>query len=344
MNTLEQMMFNLPRLKHLELDCDCNIDVVDGQRWQIIVKKFVTFNVKFFLAVRPETKQLKSFRTAFWLDEKRWYMSYREGYFFSVPRFATKNADDDSLVPQYTTVPDDEIFYQKCDEMNLTQRFMHQHIHFPNVRALTLECNVSLRTIREAIDVGRICSLTLSSLSAQFPTRCLVLEMPNLSRIVIKSNLRIFMKQFRGTILDNIRTLILSVSVLPTDIDQFSKHLQTIFPRLEHLHVEHVLSIEKILVLLRCFQYLSTASFCYVRNRGKIRKEQCSTVESLANHMRSVPQWNCSYRFDGFKVFLWILSQSRDHPVSRSGIGSVIKRNLSSIMKSLMMKRSGPKE
>ncbi|CAF5043864.1 unnamed protein product, partial [Rotaria sp. Silwood1] len=70
MNHLEEMMSDLPRLKHLILIANCNRDVVNGQRWQMIVQHLVTFNFMFNLSVSLEYQDLDSFRTSFWLEEK----------------------------------------------------------------------------------------------------------------------------------------------------------------------------------------------------------------------------------------------------------------------------------
>ncbi|CAF4822099.1 unnamed protein product, partial [Rotaria sp. Silwood1] len=70
MSHLEEMMSNLPRLKHLILIVNCNCDVVNGQRWQMIVQHLITFNFMFNLSVSLESQDLDSFRTSFWLEEK----------------------------------------------------------------------------------------------------------------------------------------------------------------------------------------------------------------------------------------------------------------------------------
>ncbi|CAF4254572.1 unnamed protein product, partial [Adineta steineri] len=71
MNEMESFLLNLPYLKHLKLELEGDNDLANGHRWQMLTGDFITFAFKFHVEVGSVNETLQSFRTLFWLKEKR---------------------------------------------------------------------------------------------------------------------------------------------------------------------------------------------------------------------------------------------------------------------------------
>ncbi|CAF4160077.1 unnamed protein product, partial [Adineta steineri] len=71
MNEMESFLLNLPYLKHLKLELEGDNDLANGHRWQMLTGDFITFAFKFHVEVGSVNETLQSFRTLFWLEEKR---------------------------------------------------------------------------------------------------------------------------------------------------------------------------------------------------------------------------------------------------------------------------------
>ncbi|CAF3936133.1 unnamed protein product [Rotaria sordida] len=135
-NQLEEMMSNLPRLKHLILIANCNRDVVNGQRWQMILQHLITFNFMFYLSVSLESQDLDSFRTSFWLEEKHWFVACGRKNLYSVPHFYQTTADEDFQFPLCSTVSDNIIFYETINRLTLSSISNNTNHYFPHVQTL----------------------------------------------------------------------------------------------------------------------------------------------------------------------------------------------------------------
>ena len=310
MGVLEEFMWNLPRLRHLELISNCNNDIADGHRWQPMTEKLVTLKFKFFIFHQLQPQQLESFRTEFWLHKKRWYVAYGNGSFFSVPHFASTNAGDYFLVPQCSTAPENEIFYRNCDKLTLTGVLKHRNVRFPDVRALVFKSDQDLFAIREIIDLSQIRNLILSSLPKQFSIRSLINEMTNLYFISIDCDVNTFLEQFHGNSDHRIRTLVCTAtSMTISDIDLNIERLSDVFPRLEHLHIDCLCSIQQIFGFLHRFKYLSIASFRCVRYYAGDEKQQRLNIKSILFPLLDLRGLHYTYRIDRSKIYFWILPQ-----------------------------------
>ena len=179
MNTFEQMMSNLPRLRHLELIAACSNNVIDGERWETITENLFTFEFSFHTLRKIGPRQIDSYRTSLWLQEKRWYIAYSNEYVFSVPYLATTEADDYFLFPLYTTAPERRIRYRHSKQSKLTKTCERRNTSFLNVRTLVSESHPPLPTIIQTADLNQIQNLTLSSLPEQFPIQSPINNIPN---------------------------------------------------------------------------------------------------------------------------------------------------------------------
>ena len=100
MADIQTILSAMPRLRHLQIDLQCDGDLLDGRRWEEIVSHLVRFDFRFrfrlpfpFEANLSPLAVLDSFRSSFWLDRKRWFVASNKNadlHLFTVPRFAPK--------------------------------------------------------------------------------------------------------------------------------------------------------------------------------------------------------------------------------------------------------------
>lgn len=312
MDMWEGMILNLPRLQHLELIASCYKDVIDGQRWEKNVKDLVTFKFMFYTYVaRPQ--ELDSFRTSFWLQHKRWFVAYMKGQFFSLPHFLTMGTDDHSEIYQYTTAPAKEILYQNINELELTRKSTSRNIRFSHIQTLVIHSSLRLNVIKETVDLGQIRNLIIYPTRKTFRMRSMLNEMPNLRQMTIAHDVKSFYRRIQYHPLEHIETLQIGVTLMPPS-HYNAGHLSSIFPYVKHLHINHQCLGEEILDFLHRFKYVCTASFCCSTLYSYTVNEERRLIQSSLDDKQNANGLKYTYRFDGRKVYLWILPQSTHHP------------------------------
>jgi len=306
MNDIERMISNLPRLKHLELVGHFNKDVVDGQRWQLKAQSLATFKFNFKLLLPLESHDLDSFRSSFWLEEKRWFVAYAKKRLFSVPDFAITEVDNSFHLPLYSTVPDNRIFYEHIDKLQLTETPDNMDHHFTHVQTLTLDCSIPLSIIGKMVNLSRVEHLIFCSAVENFPVMLLMNEMPDLYRLSIEYNVRDFLKQIRDETIDKIESLEIS-NPFQTAHDYNIEQLSTIFSNIKHLRVNHECETVQIFDFLDRFKHLSNASFRYEPWFFGEDVQDCHLkLQSDLDRIRSLQRLNYTYRFDSTSVHIWI--------------------------------------
>ena len=316
MNAFEQMMPNLPRLRHLELIAQCSHDVVDGGRWEIMAKDLQTFKFSFRGIYRVQSHQVDTFRTPFWMQVKKWFVAYAKERFFSVSQPITTEIDSIFPLPQYTTVPDTTFFYQLSDQLELRRTATYLNEHFPHVQTLIINDDPSVYIVRKVVDLKQIRNLILNSLVRNYLIGSLINEMPNLCQISIQQHHLAFLTEVRNQTLETIRTLKVDELVIRVN-DKEIGNIFTIFPHLEHFHVDRACSIEEICQCLHGFKHLSTASFYYIADDSDEEEEQQRrpNVRSTLDKMRREERLDFTYRCGRSRICLWIGSQANDQPI-----------------------------
>ena len=313
MNTFEQMMSNLPRLRHLELVSHCDNDVIDGHRWHKKVNKLDTFNFMFHISDELQSEQLDSFRTPFWLNEKRWYVGYMIGRFLSVPHFIPRQVNNNFRLLRHTTAPNDEFLYEHTDKLDLAKALRHQSAYFPHVHTLTLSFVPSLPTVTRIVDLRQVRHLTLFSLKEASLIGPLIDELPNLNEISINYDGKSFIEYVSQKNFNQIRILRISNCLTPID-DYNIEDLCLAFPYLERLQTNDKCSTEKIFHFLYRLKYLSTASFRCAAWFAGANKETHLRIRSDLDEMLHLNELNYTYRLDeSAAAHFWILSQSNQH-------------------------------
>lgn len=307
-------MSNLPRLRHLTLFSSCDKDVVNGHHWERIVRNLLTFTFKFSTYQEIESEQLNSFRTSFWLDQKRWFVAYIDGQFLSLsPSNSILSERLSSHVSsKCTTSPDTNISDQNIREFTLSRGSYDYNSHYSYVETLTLRNPPPVVTIARIIDLNQVRTLKLFRLRRNYPMKALLSKIPNLSQLSIHFDLEQFLKQVRYQVLHKIRTLSINEFDSSTDLSIINiENLSTLFPQLEHLHVHSSCTMEEIADFLHEFKHLSKASFSYMKwfSRGD-REASRVDIQSQLDQMRHEEGLNFTYRFDSSSVYCWIGPQS----------------------------------
>ena len=96
MDDVRTILSTTPRLKTLEMELQCDRELIDGRNWEPIVAHLSRFDFRFRFCPRLgngllPANVLGSFRSSFWLDRKRWCVALRREVYteiFTMPRFA----------------------------------------------------------------------------------------------------------------------------------------------------------------------------------------------------------------------------------------------------------------
>lgn len=307
MNDIEQILSNLPQLRHLELIAKCNNDVVNGERWQMILKSVITFKFMFDLSADLQSEDIDSFRTAFWLGEKCWYVGGNKRSLFSVPDFIDKKVCNDFLPPVYSTVSDDTIFYDCINSFELTGMPNHISNSHPNVQTLVISCLISPSTIISLINFEKIQHLIINVAEEDFSYSSFIDRMPNLRKISITYNIKDFLEQVHQKMVEKVQ--ILEIGNRYEESENYNMdELSNVFSNIKHLHINHVCSTTQIFDFLDRFKRLSNASFCYVpsSNHSNDVPEYRCKIQAELDQIRRCRSLDYTYRFDTSFVHVWL--------------------------------------
>jgi hypothetical protein len=61
--------------------------IANGYGWQRLTTSFITLSFKFDVIILNIDDTLNTFHMPFWLEEKRWFVAYRDDFLFSIPHF-----------------------------------------------------------------------------------------------------------------------------------------------------------------------------------------------------------------------------------------------------------------
>jgi hypothetical protein len=304
MNLMEQMLSDLPRLRHFEVIANGSDDMIDGHQWERSAKNLLTFQFNFYIPYAIETQHLDSFRTPFWLNHKQWFVAYRDNHFFSVPHFMKMDVFGDYPIPQYTTVSDIRMFYRHINQLTLMGTSDDEITFCPYVQTLKLCCSPSIQQIRKAVSCRQIRNLSLYSIGEEFPIKSFINKMPKLSQLTITDAIDSFLKNFRYKQLNKIQTLKIGNSFL--DFEEYNIELLcAVFSNIKHLHVDHLCSTEQIFTFLHRLPRLSTASFFCIKSSDDGEKNSHAYVRSRVGEMGQMHALHFTYRFDASRIFLW---------------------------------------
>ncbi|CAF4205286.1 unnamed protein product [Rotaria sordida] len=215
---IQHYLIQLLNLKSLTIII--KLDLIDSKQWEEFIRKtkIIKFNFQFILSENitfTQTKSilLDSFRSAFWLKEKYWYVAYNKHrlnqntqiYIYSIPKFLPTciNYTKDYYPPLSTVPSNDEqrIFYSKyikhlyldfnksIDDLPPNYRFIH--VNSLNLIGSTLP---SIDNIMSIVDLNQIKELDVSHIkNISIGKIHLLLEhIPNLNHLIFKNFIPLF--------------------------------------------------------------------------------------------------------------------------------------------------------
>ncbi|UJR19825.1 hypothetical protein I4U23_022958 [Adineta vaga] len=128
MNEMEYFLPQLPYLKHVKLDLKGSEDLCNGYRWQKLTSDYTTFLFRFHITLMSVNEKLRSFRTSFWLEEKRLFVNYKSRCLYAEPH--TRN----NVLNGYS-----QVSHSKAQHNSVDQRKEMTHLHVDSIFDL-LEC------------------------------------------------------------------------------------------------------------------------------------------------------------------------------------------------------------
>ena len=181
----ERCVNKLDHLKRLTIEASGTLDLLDGQRWEEflvrtgLVRFHFRFRYKSFDEDQSSSSFLESFRSPFWVEQKRWYVgcspgeSNRSIFVYSVPRFLSRTIDypSDAFPPLTTasphlaqhffdTNPIDSFF------LNVNEVILPSLHHFTHVKSLHLSGSslLPLDLLQSIVHLHHIESLDVSNI------------------------------------------------------------------------------------------------------------------------------------------------------------------------------------
>jgi hypothetical protein len=249
---MEWLLQSCTYLKHLELHLRGSSDLAEGEHWSLLAHSLITFNFKFYMIIVAIEETLHSFRTPFWLKEKRWFVAYQDRCLFSVPYFAPVEVSTSYRPPIHFTAPNDGIFYENVTKLNMED---------PSIPLVQLTYPIVRTKLLRTIDLCNLKSLSIPSLDDLLQFAPIERKMAHLSQLSIKNE--ITTKQLKRMInnpCEQIRTLEIETKLQGDDC--IIEGLFRIFPHIERLiYKPDIQSIGLMAHFIDGFTHLSSASF-----------------------------------------------------------------------------------
>ncbi len=257
----------MPQLQHLTLKAHARNDVADGYLWQILASSLITFNFKFHFLNIDTNEILDSFRTPFWLEEKRWFVAYQYHSLFSTPHFGPFYIDSFSLSNIRSTLPghsfilrqDNSPLFSYVNKFTLNTRNINTNYRFTHIKTLELQFSISFRTIEGVVDLNRVKHLVVPSLNNLLTFIPLKYKLPQLYKLSVTNSVtndtmtEIQCYQFK-------QILQIKFNI----IDEQNNHIMKLFrlfPCAQHFRCSSIKSTRSMIYLIDGFKDLSNASF-----------------------------------------------------------------------------------
>jgi hypothetical protein len=226
-----------------------------------IVKFFITFNFKFSALHLHVKRTLDTFRSPFWLKEKRWYVAFHNNCLFSIPYFLPVHIDCINQLRFDSTSPDDTIIYQRLNKFTVNKFPTKHNYRFNHIKTLELEFSISFEILTFLIDLNQIKHLILFSLDNLLIFIPLKSRLPQLDELTMINNVTIDMIDvMRDYQFDQICKV--EIRVAAEYIECIVEELFRLFPHTEHFVYKSIIySVAMMIHLINGFKSLSNASF-----------------------------------------------------------------------------------
>jgi hypothetical protein len=143
-----------------------------------------TFFLRFDSSYSLKLQSLDSFRSSFWLEEKRWYVAYQSGCLFSVPQFTLPENENPYQLPVYSTLPDITNIYNHVTKIFLGAPPVNNKIYFNNMKILVYRCSISFDVLSSILDPHQFEQLIVWSINDVLKfirLKCTMLHLNNLT-------------------------------------------------------------------------------------------------------------------------------------------------------------------
>jgi hypothetical protein len=268
-NELENFLSLTPSLKRLVLETMGEQALIDGRRWQALIKTKLPHLKELALNITPEENNmtgddvLTHFQNPFWTIEKHWRMAclissttQSCARLFSIPHFAPT---DDWYPPNdgffnYSLTP--YSFDENCTELRVCH-FSSQVLissPFKRIHTLSLECTTvtdDIEQLQQIVNLLSVNHLKFGPCGRSIPFDDLLQVAPNISELTMNSRtLTQIMDSLPNdqNVYEQIKKLNVKNPILNMDVDRICR----IFPKLEYL----VLSVKEHEYISRIFSGL----------------------------------------------------------------------------------------
>ncbi|CAF3890899.1 unnamed protein product [Rotaria magnacalcarata] len=302
-NLVKDFLPHLVQLKHFELESDLWNSMDDGTRWANLTKSLVTFNFKF--KIRFLLKNLNSFRTPFWLEEKQWFVVYFNGDLCTIPRFAPVKYNTNGQSFDMSNLSSNTILHQHITELTVLTEIFHPNQYFPNIEILKMNCSVRMERMFNAISLNNIKHLILSSSSSMAMVLLILPVMPLLDELTIAGRLvPVLIEHLQDNIIEQIRTLNLHFCYF--EKESITKMLCQYFPRIKYLNVSLINSTNDIILFIQQLPYLVNASFGMNSLLKKEKEKNCKRLKMTIDKKYSCQIVHSSNQNTFSFVHIWL--------------------------------------
>ena len=278
MNQMKVLLLNLPRLKYFEVSAEGSVDLADGQAWERLTLQLITFHFNFWVQIGSIETILDSFRTPYWIDEKKWFTACTHERLFSVAQFSWTSADTSFRPPLYSTIPDETIFYDQINRFVLNDSQKNPYGFFHNVKTFEIKTFSLSKSLSTFIDLSHVENFIISSSTNYSMISSLMKLMPAVKRFSINVELTHFLQKMKNLRLQQIQILEINEPIINEHIYVIER-LVRLFPKVKILRVKSNLSKLSIARTLDRFENLSSASF----SRLHPLTEDIDTESSMTN-------------------------------------------------------------
>ena len=266
MNEMENLLSNFPHLKYLTVQTKATMGLANGSRWQNATKSliwlsfFLQFDAYYTLALQ---QSLHLFRSSFWLEEKRWYVTLAANSLFCEPQFAFVQSTTPHPQPTiHSTEPHITDVYNQITKIFVDAVPSNKNVYFANIKVLVYRCLIPFDVLSSFLDPQQVEHLIVWSIDDVLTFLPLDQTMSRLNNLTIAHTLRTGnMEQMTKCQWKQIRKLKINIDNDP--FENIPDEFVDLFPCLQELIIfmSSCPTNELIVRIIDRFEHVSSISF-----------------------------------------------------------------------------------
>ncbi|CAF0927899.1 unnamed protein product [Rotaria sp. Silwood1] len=314
---MEQFLWQFPYLKHLEIKAHGWKNLFDGYQWQKLTNFFTTFNFKFDTEDILMDNILDSFSTPYWLEEKHWFIGYKNGCLFSIPHFAPDHIDISWQTSLRSTALNHTVIYDRLNKITIKTDVIDSNYYFTHIKELILECSISVQILTSTMDLNQIKHLSVLSIDDILKLIPLESNMPQLCELSIKNDVTSDMiERIRLYRFSQIHKL--EIGIFTKYSDYITEELFRLFAFVQHLiYKSPIESIQTMICFIDGFKHLSNASFFCDDVFFDTEASFCQDPNSIIEYSKRLTKDNFTcriyrstkYGLSSYGIYWWIEDQ-----------------------------------